>query len=60
MQPQKEHKQPPPGEVSLNYMSWSVKDLVKEVQKVNNNLENLVKEINSFQKILLTKDNPPF
>lgn len=37
----------PPTEKSMKYMSWSFKELVEEIKKLNQNLENIQKSLDS-------------
>jgi hypothetical protein len=58
MQPEK--KAPPTTEVSLNYMSWSVKDLIKEVQKLNISLEAINATLSNITSALISNSRTPF
>lgn len=60
MQPTQERKAPPPVEVSMNYMSWSVKDLVKELQKLCSTMNEMAASVKGIEKAILSKDKPPF
>lgn len=55
-----ERKPPPPVEVSLNYLSWSVKDLVKVVQKLVEVQEQIANKLEGIEKAINLKDKPPF
>lgn len=37
-----EKKQPPSAEKSLGYIAWDIKSILKEFQKINENLEKLI------------------
>lgn len=61
-QPTQERKPPPPVEVSMNYLSWSVKDLVK-VQTATHEMQSrlFAHMSDTLDKILVaisTKDTP--
>jgi hypothetical protein len=63
MQPQQtqERKPPPPVEVSMNYLSWSVKDLVKVLTATQEIQARTLSKIgDSLDKILvaISKDTP--
>ena len=63
MQPQQTERKPPPSvEVSMNYLSWSVKDLVK-VTTANHEMQSriLAHIADALDKLLIsqsTKDTP--
>ena len=63
MQPQQTERKPPPSvEVSMNYLSWSVKDLVK-VTTANHEMQSRILShiADTLDKLLVaqsTKDTP--
>ena len=63
MQPTQERKAPPPVEVSANYASWSLKDLVKAVNALVESqllIKHELEEIKSSLKIISAGEEAPF
>lgn len=63
MDPAKEKKPTPPIDVSLNYMSWSIKDFTKMMmqfpslmEQTNKRLEDINTSINRLADILLAQN----
>lgn len=46
-----EEKKPPSAEMSLKYMAWDMKNLVKELATLNKNLEELIKSKSKIEEL---------
>jgi len=56
-----ERKPPPPVEVSMNYLSWSVKDLVKVQSAMQETQSRQIAHISeTLDKILIALAKAPF
>lgn len=63
MQPTQERKAPPPVEVSANYASWSLKDLVKSVNSLVEAqlmIKQELESMNAALKLMIPADKAPF
>lgn len=63
MQPTQEKKAPPSLEVSANYASWSLKDLVKAVNSLvetNMMIKKELESVNASLKVISAGEKVPF